>query len=358
MLEKKEKQRTMKTKLIFLLMSVCLFMGCEKVLEIENDPSQAQLVLNAVPSVNKQAFVYFANTRFFLDTSNNQPVSDVSMTLTINGVPYSTPDSVVNCKYFFPYVYAEGDSLEIDVNAGGRFVHAKTYVPYLPTISNLQLLNNDYGSTFRYYLADFDFQDHAGMEEYYSLALTVRDSGIRFNEWKQRFDTVDTVHVSYFMLRTNPEITGNASNTNPMLGYLYTRNLFRDSEIDGQSYHVSMRILHLIDTNEVQPFKHEYTVSLESVTPARYRYIIDVSRQNSSGGFFSEQGQVRGNVDGALGIFAGSARCKFSFWPDTLALAPTASKEFSDEENEKIFCQLKKCSYLCSPKSRGENLRK
>jgi hypothetical protein len=309
-----------------LLLLTALLSSCEKVLDIENDPSQAQLVLNAVPSVDKQAFVYFAHTRFFLDTSNNQPVPDVSMTLTINGVPYSTPDSVVNCKYFFPYTYAEGDSLSIDVNAGGHFVHAHTYVPYLPTLSHLQLLNKESGSTFRYYLADFDFQDHVGKEEYYNLALTVRDSGVKFNEWKQKYDTVDTVHVSYFLLRNNSEITGNASNSIPMLGYLYTRNLFRDTEIDGQNYHVSMRILHLIDTNEVQPFKHEYTVSLESVTPARYRYIIDVSRQNSSGGFFSEQGPVRGNVEGALGIFAGSAKCKFTFWPDTLPLAPTSSK--------------------------------
>lgn len=348
----------MKNIKFFLLTFALLVTSCEKILEIENDPSKAQLVLNAVPTVDRQAFVYFANTRFFLDTSNNQPVSDVSMTLTVNGVPYSTPDSVVNSKYFFPYFYAEGDSLQIDVNAGGRLVHAQTYVPYLPTISNLQLLNNESGSTFRYYLADFDFQDHAGKEEYYNLTLTVRDSGVRFNDWEQKFDTVDTVHVSYFMLRTNPEITGDASNSIPMMGYLYTRNLFRDTEIDGQNYHVSMRILHLIDTNEVQPFKHEYTVSLESVTPARYRYIIDVSRQNSSGGFFSEQGQVVGNVEGAMGIFAGSARCKFTFWPDTLAVVPMGAKEPFDEENEKIFCQLKKCSYLCSPKSRGKKPRK
>lgn len=343
---------------ILFLVFAALFSSCEKVLDIENDLSKAQLVLNAVPTVDKQAFVYFAHTRFFLDTSNNQPVDNVSMTLTVNGVPYSTPDSVVNCRYYFPYVYAEGDSLVIDVNADGRQVHAQTYLPYLPTITNLHMVNNDLGATFRYYEAEFDFQDHAGMDEYYNLALTVRDSGIRYNDWQQKYDTVDTVHVSYFMLRTNPEITGSASNSIPMLGYLYTRNLFRDNEIDGQNYHVSMRILHLIDTNEVQPFKHEYTVSLESVTPARYRYIIDVSQQNSSGGFFSEQGQVRGNVDGALGIFAGSARCKFTFWPDTLAMAPAGKKVTFDEENEKIFCQLKKCSYLCSPKSRGEKPRK
>ena len=125
----------MKNIKFFLLTFALLVTSCEKILEIENDPSKAQLVLNAVPTVDRQAFVYFANTRFFLDTSNNQPVSDVSMTLTVNGVPYSTPDSVVNSKYFFPYFYAEGDSLQIDVNAGGRLVHAQTYVPYLPTIS-------------------------------------------------------------------------------------------------------------------------------------------------------------------------------------------------------------------------------
>ena len=68
----------------------------------------------------------------------------------------------------------------------------------------------------------------------------------------------------------------------------------------------------------MQPFKHEYTVTLESMTYARLRYLIDVSRQGSSNSFFTEQGQVRGNVDGALGIFAGSAKSEITFWPDTL----------------------------------------
>lgn len=311
----------MKTKtILLLLLAAFCATGCEKIIDIENDPSKQQLVLNGIPMDGQRAFVYFAHTRFFLDPSNNQPLDSVSMALFVNGTAY-TPDSVVNCKYFFPYTYVEGDSLEIVAHAGSRSASAKTYVPLVPVISNLQLVNNEFGSTFRYYLADFDFQDHGGVDEYYNLALTVRDSGVRFNEWKQQYDTVDSVHTSYFMLRTNPEITGSASNSVPMLGYLYTRNLFRDTEIDGQNYHVSMRILHLVDTNEVQPFKHEYTVSLESVTPARYRYIIDVSRQNSSMSFFSEQGQVRGNVEGALGIFAGSSRSRFTFWPDTLVVS-------------------------------------
>lgn len=315
----------MKTKLIYILAMVGLLTGCEKVLDID-EPSDRQLVVNAVPQADKRAFVYFASTRFFLDPSNNQPLDGATMTLYVNGTPYM-PDSVANCKYFFPYTYVEGDSLELFASTDDRQAHAKTYVPLIPTFTNVKLYDQSVGHTLRYYLAYFDFQDHAGIDEYYNLRVMVRDSGIRFNEWTQHYDTVDTTHATYFMLRDNPEIKGDASYSSPMLGYLYTRNFFNDSEIDGQNYHTEISILHLIDTNEVQPFKHEYTVSLESVTPARYRYIIDVSRQNSSGGFFSEQGPVRGNVEGALGIFAGSAKCKFTFWPDTLPLAPTSSKE-------------------------------
>lgn len=312
--------------LIFIIHFSFFFSSCEKIIDIENDPADQQPVLNGVPSVGKRAFVYFAHTRFFLDPSNNQPVSNLSgMTLTVNGVPY-TPDSVANCKYFFPYTYAEGDSVGIDILANGKPINARTYVPLVPTISNLQLINNDLGSTFHYYLADFNFQDHAGVDEYYNLFVSVRDSGVRFNEWEQRFDTVDTVHATYFMLRTNPEITGDAAYSIPMMGYLYTRNLFNDSEIDGQNYRVNMRILHLIDTNEVQPFKHEYTVTLESATPARLRYLIEVSRQTASSSFFTEQGPVHGNVKGALGIFAGTANSKFVFDPDTLVVTKKRKK--------------------------------
>lgn len=309
----------MKKYLLFLL--PLLLASCEKVLDVD-EPTNKQLVVNAVPQVGKRAFVYFGSSRFFLDFSNNQPVESAALTLYVNGVPYA-PDSVSNCKYFFPYTYAEGDSLELDARSGSRLAHARTYVPLIPTFSNIHLYNQNLGRTFRYYEANLDFQDHAGIDEYYNLRVMVRDSGVRFNEWQQKYDTVDTVHATYFMLRNNPEIKGDASYSIPMLGYLYTRNFFNDSEIDGRNYPLEVSILHLVDTNEVQPFKHEYTVTLESITFARLRYLIDVARQGGgSTSFFVEQGAVRGNVEGALGIFAGSAKSEITFWPDTLQPAP------------------------------------
>ncbi len=306
----------------FLLLFSFITTGCEKVLEIDYDPSSAQLVVNGVPQAGKRAFVYFGNSRFFLDLSNNQPVESASVTLYVNGTAYA-PDSVANCKYFFPYTYAPGDSIELDATDGTRHAHARTYVPLVPSFSNVKLYDQASGQALRYYLAKFDFQDHAGVDEYYNLRVMVRDSGVRFNEWLQKYDTVDSVHATYFMLRNAPEICGDASYSNPMLGLLYTRNFFNDGEIDGRNYPVELAILHLIDTNEVQPFKHEYTVSLESITYARLRYLIDVSRQGGgSTSFFVEQGAVRGNVEGALGVFAGSAKSEVTFWPDTLPPVP------------------------------------
>ena len=310
-------------KKYILLLIPLLLASCEKVLDVD-EPTDLQLVVNAVPQAGKRAFVYFASSRFFLDPSNDHPLDGASMTLYVNGIPYA-PDSVKSCKFFFPYICTPGDTLELDARAGDRTAHARTYVPLVPTFSNIKLYDQSVGHTLRYYLAQFDFQDHANIDEYYNLRVMVRDSGVRFNEWQQRYDTVDTTHATYFMLRDNPEIRGDASYTNPMMGFVYTRNFFNDSEIDGRNYPVEVAILHLIDTNEVAPFKHEYTVSLESITYARLRYLIDVSRQGGgSTSFFVEQGAVRGNVEGALGIFAGSAKSEITFWPDTLPPAPAS----------------------------------
>ena len=76
--------------------------SCEKVIPFDTSISQSELVLNAVPSAEKRLFVYFAHTLFFLDSTNNQPISDVDMVVSINGVDYR-PTSVDRCKYFFDY---------------------------------------------------------------------------------------------------------------------------------------------------------------------------------------------------------------------------------------------------------------
>ena len=310
-----------------ILLLLLLFTSCEKVIEIDDDPSAAKLVLNGLPMPESRAFVYFAHTRFFLDPSNDQPVPGAQLTLSVNGIPYA-PDSVSRCKYFFPYTYAEGDSLSIDVTTPRGSVRGQTYVPYTPQLTDISVRNR-FGAALRYYRAEFNLHDRPNLREYYNLTVSVRDSGLRRNHWRRVYDTltgtwhpsidtVDTVRTTYFMLPSNPEIQGDYSYSVPMMGYIYTRNIFVDEAIDGRTHPIAIDIINLTDTNEIPPFKHEFTVQLQSLTPARLRYLIDVSRQGSGNNFFAEQGQVRSNLEGALGVFAGSATQKFTFNPDTI----------------------------------------
>ena len=65
-------------------------------------------------------------------------------------------------------------------------------------------------------------------------------------------------------------------------------------------------------------FKHEYRITVSSVTPARFRYILSATSQSSMTSFFAEQGEAYGNVSGALGVFAGSAGKRYTFDQDSV----------------------------------------
>lgn len=307
--------------ILFPLLLAALFASCEKVLDIDDSGAGDILVLNGVPSAGNRAFVYFSHSHFFLDTSITHPVEGATPTLTVNGVPY-TPDSVSGCKYFFPYTCQPGDSMSIDITSGDGIVHGKTYVPLFPDVTDFSV--REFASpSFNFYWAQYKLCDHADNPEYYYLRVEVRDSGMRFDSWTRQYDTVDTVHATYFLMPNNPELTSSDVSPNVALGgYLYTGLMSTDRRIDGQDYPVNLYILLLKDTNEVNDslhiFKHWYNITVESITQARMRYLISVSQNLNTVSFFAEPVQPFSNVEGGVGIFAGSAKWKFSFDPDTL----------------------------------------
>ena len=305
-------------KISFVIVAVLLSVSCEKVLDVE--PGERHLVLNGVPSEGRRAFVNLSYTHFFLDTLNAHPAADVSMTLTVNGMPY-TLDSIGGCNYFFPYTFQADDQLQISVDADGHHIEAQTYIPRLPAIEDMTVKVYE-SPSFNFYLAHFNIVDHANYADYYSLAVTVRDSGARYNEWTAEIDTVDTVSTTYFILPAIEITSNDVCPYIPLGGYLYTQLMFLDRNIEGQTYPVDLFIMKLVDTNEVAPFKHWYTVSAETVTPARWNYLLSVARSSSMTSFFAEQGQPYSNVmiDGetGYGIFAGNARYKYTFDADTV----------------------------------------
>ena len=127
-----------------------------------------------------------------------------------------------------------------------------------------------------------------------------------------------------FLLNDATDITASDVSPNGALGdMLYSGLMFTDGRIDGRSDQpLNLFVPIFKDTNEVvndtQEFKHWYTVTVESITPARMRYLISVARSNSLGSMLAEQAQPYTNVTGALGIFAGSAKWTYTFYTDTL----------------------------------------
>lgn len=307
--------------IVFLILVGIFFTSCEKVLDVDDSGAEDVLVLNGVPSAGNRAFVFFSHTHFFLDNVSSHPVDGAAPTLTVNGIPY-TPDSVSGCKYFFPYICQPGDSVTIDVTSPEGNVHGKTYVPLMPEVTNFSVA--EFASpSFNFYWANYTMHDHADNPEYYYLKVEVRDSGMRFNEWTRVYDTVDSVHATYFLLPYNPEITSHEVSPNEALGgYLYTSLMNTDRLIDGQDYDVNLYILLLVDTNEVNDsvhvFKHWYTITLESITAARLRYLISVAQNLNTVSFFAEPVQPFTNIEGGVGIFAGTAKWTFTFDPDTI----------------------------------------
>lgn len=306
------------------LAALFLLGGCEKVLDIDDSDANSIMVLNGVPQAGKRAFVNFTNTHFFLDSVGSHPVDGASVMLYINGAP-TLHDSLSSCTYFFPDTLRPLDQVAIDINTPKGNVHAETYVPPFPRIKHGGRTVEWASPTFNLYWAPLRLSDSLGYAEYYNITVSVRDSGMRHEVWADRYRTIDTVSNSYFMfLGDVNDITASDVSPNGAIGdILYSGLMFTDRRIDGRTdYPVNLVIPIFKDTNEVvndtQQFKHWYTVTVESITPARMRYLISVARSNSLGSMLAEQAQPYTNVTGALGIFAGSAKWTYTFYTDTL----------------------------------------
>ena len=284
--------------------------ACEKVIDFDTSVSRPNPVLNAVPSAEKQLFVYFAHTRFFLDSTNNQPINDVDMVVTINGTDYR-PTSVDRCNYFFDYTTQENDDLSIRIHADGQDITAHTVVPRMPRISQPLAIIDD-TSVFNLLIVNFNISDYPNQKDYYCISLRQRDSGCRYSPYFDRYDTIDTTYNTYFLCNdkdlVDPFIAANMS----VGGFSpYSQLISSDENFDGETHNTTLTLIRLTDTNEVVPYIHQYTLDVESVSPERYRYLQDIANATSMLQLLTEPPEVYSNVNGALGIFAANARRTF-----------------------------------------------
>ncbi len=328
----------MKRVILLVLSSylLLLFASCEEVIPVDPTTSEAMLVLNGVPSSGRQMSVFFAYSRYFLDESNNHPVEGAVVTMEVNGHSYR-PDSMVRCNYWFPYTLQDDDTVTVRVDVGGTLVSAKTYVPRMPQVENLMAVIDTSGQVgesmglgaFRLLAIGFDLQDYPNHDDYYCITVDQRDSGTHYWNYFNTYDTVDTTYLTYFVCLDKKLISPDVAAIQGMGDAFFNRLIFADDHIEGKNHHVSLMLLLLRDTTEVEPFIHEYTLHVESVTPERVKYLKDIATATSQLQIFSEPAPVYSNVDGALGIFAGNARRTYPLAPDTLAATSTTRRTIS-----------------------------
>ncbi len=294
-----------------LIAVIILFLAsCEKVIPFDTSISEHEMVLNAVPSVEKQLFVYFANTRFFLDSTNNQPLGGIDMVMSINGIDYR-PTSVDRCRYFFDYTVQEEDSLAIRIQAGDHTVTAHTTVPRMPRISQPLATTNDTGA-FHLLLVNFNIDDYPDHKDYYCITLRQRDSGSRYRHYFERYDTIDTTYSTFFLCNDKALIDPFIATNLSVSGFSpFTQLLTTDDNFNGENHNTTLTLIRLTDTNEVVPYIHQYTLDVETVSPERYRYLQQISTATSPIQLITEPPAIYSNVNGALGIFAANARRTF-----------------------------------------------
>lgn len=336
----KQHKSTRISIVLFLIWMPLLFSSCEKIIPFDPSSSQPVLVLNAVPSAEKQLFVNFSYSHLFLDTSNYHPVSDADITVFVNGRQYQ-PTRINRCNYFFDYIPQEDDQLSIRILVGDDSVTASTFIPRKPRISTPQII--DTNSSFRFKKIRFNIDDHPNYSDYYRISISQRDSGCRYIPFLDKYDTIDTVRTTMFFC-TDPRLTSLASQsddffssaTSDVLGtFMFTQLLTDDKAFDGQNISTTLYLMMLRDTNEVGYFLHQYILNIETITPERLRYLQSLNQSTSITQLITEPAPTYSNIHGGLGIFAGNAKYTYqlpiiqdSLWTDSSALSPALRQAF------------------------------
>lgn len=352
--------------LYLLLAALLAAVSCQKVVEFDLDQVPSQLVLNSLPSEGNQLFVNFTYSRFFLDSNTVNPARDVDIKMAVtnsSGTQVFSPSDIQGVNYFFPYTVQGDDSISVTIAADGNLVTAATRVPRPLQISNFNTLETwtlspatkDLGfsgdSVLNLVFVSFDIDDYADQNNYYYISMNEHDSGSIFRPISKEFDTIDTLYRNLMLMCWDQSLIGpNSLLSKPVIDLpqglsFYDRIVCNDKAFNGRKHTASVILLILVDTNEVEGFRHDFTLSVESISPDRVRYLLDIANATSLTSFFAEPAGVYSNVlvngEQGLGLFSGISRRKFDVvvnpWPYPENLQNTKRHIVDDDLYKKIF---------------------
>ena len=272
-------------------------MGCEGTVEFPGAPSRSELVVTSEFSAESPWVVIVQRTVGF-DEVVTFPASVQNATVTIEGDDGSRVELEHKGGGFYHSNCCKpqaGVTYQLQVEAKGfEPVSAIDMLPEPAKIQDMRMtsVNAEWGPTKR---LEVDFKDDGSTVNFYELSVL----------WNLRWSEVEfTVLNAEIQDQLNDYALG--SIFEPDLDKIYAhRMLLHDKAFDSREFTL---ILETYPSNGIAELGGGLSVKMRTVSEAYYRYRrSQVLQNNATSDPFAEPVEVRSNVRGGLGMFAGYA---------------------------------------------------
>ena len=257
--------------------------SCIKEVEFSGEETAPLPVLNALVTDGDTAlYVDLTKSLFFLRKGGFAPITDATVTLTLNGIDYHM-DIFNDSVYTLQHGFSAGDVLSVtaDVSEFGLLTTETVAVPSQPilvdAVSEIDSERDNRTFTLR-------FVDNPAQQNYYRIRFYHEDTAsaeIKY-EYIGCYDTRTLLDNSDY-----PSVN-------------FGQNLFfGDSHFNGDTCKLDIETLNTLETQKV------YYVVVENISESMYKYGSTLHRyDNSRGNPFTEPVQVYTNISGWMGVLA------------------------------------------------------
>lgn len=321
------------------LLTALAMTGCQKVIDFDYDDIDPLVAVYCNPVCGEPVNVRLTYSRFFLASGDYEVIDNATLRLEVNGtvlpeVP-TFNDSVVYGRktYNFSYRPQSDDTLTLyihvpasgkheakDLVCGTRMPTAPQLTNVAATVSNL----NVYSATdYNFSVAlRFTLDDDADVQNYYSVSTSLLDSVFCHYDLDSGrcVDTVIVRRSLFYFTCNDPLLTGNSGFSDAISDDEHSSLNFSDENINGRSHTITLSgtaycnyyigsVWDSVGSRYVRPTitaRNYIVLGVGSIN--RDKYLFDqtsaVSTQDFS--FFSEPTQIHSNVQGGIGVMAGS----------------------------------------------------
>ncbi len=346
-----------------LFMSTFFILGCQKVLEFDEDEIEPMLVVNCMLQPDSSVSIDLTRSVSALETELFFPVvKDASVSFS-DGYNTSTDfdfvsevDSLYSNYYNFDgnpifVVYEKGNYVnsQIKIEPGRKYqlkvsaegfddVTAETEIPFMVGIDKLDTFSvkvNDNFSTMNERKASLKFTDPVG-DNFYRIKVENASMTVSFDPQTGEISYLNPYSYTNYITSNDPVFGYNTGTDIIDTGSGNRFGVFTDQLFDGKQYDIEFTYTTDYQNYEAQKtefFLQIYRVSLVSLSRDYYYYLKTVDNQTSSGyDLFSDPVLVYTNIKNGTGILGGSAEDKqyvlLSDLPNSFrALLPFANDE-------------------------------